>query len=334
MTGQSLVYSNARVKAMENTLLSSEKITRMCYADSLEEGIKVLYESNYGNGVILENPYFFAEILSAEQAKVTSFMREAMPENSGLDTLLFPLDYHNAKVLIKAKLTGQTDIDYMLSPKGVLDTDTIKEAINSSMIFSLPNKMAEAIVKINQLVGTDSITPRLIDIILDKAMYESIFETLKTVKTKSLIKYWQSKIDLININILLRCKSIQADKKFFEESLMPCGAINDYNLIKLFDETYETIAEKLAYTDYRKLIDIAVSEVKDGKAQVRYEAEVDNFLISIFSGDKSDIFSVAPIAGFYLAKAIEIKMVRMILICIKNKTDISERKLRLRGFYA
>lgn len=334
MTGQSLVYSNARVKAMENTLLSSEKITRMCYADNLEEGIKVLYESNYGNGVILDTPYFFAQLLKAEEVKIAQFMREAMPDNSGLDTLLYPLDYHNAKAFVKAKLIGQTDIDYMLAPKGIIDINTIKDAVNGASLHSLPNQMAEAINKINQLIGADTITPRMLDIILDKAMYAHIFTAISRIKAKSIVKYWRSKADLININILFRCKSIDADKKFFEECLMPSGDISDYTLAKLYDENLDVIAEKLAYTNYGKLVNIAVNEIKAGKALINYEAETDNYLLNIFRGDKNDIFSVAPIAGFYLAKNIEIKMVRMILICIKNKTDVSERKLRLRGFYA
>ena len=47
MAKNSLVYSNARVKALENTFLTNEKIVRMAYSDGLEEGIKVLLESSY-----------------------------------------------------------------------------------------------------------------------------------------------------------------------------------------------------------------------------------------------------------------------------------------------
>ena len=83
MAGQSLIYSNARVKAMENSLLTSEKITRMAYSDSLGDAIKILYESNYGGGYTVDNPYAYNEILRAEESKVASFVREAMPDKSG-----------------------------------------------------------------------------------------------------------------------------------------------------------------------------------------------------------------------------------------------------------
>ena len=70
------------------------------------------------------------------------------------------------------------------------------------------------------------------------------------------------------------------------------------------------------------------------KALVEYEVLWDNYLLNIFKEDRADVFSVAPIAGFYTAKKIEIKMVRMILTCLKNRADLKDIKARLRGFYA
>lgn len=77
-----------------------------------------------------------------------------------------------------------------------------------------------------------------------------------------------------------------------------------------------------------------MGEAKANKALVEYEVLWDNYLLNIFKEDRADIFSVAPIAGFYVAKKIELKMVRMILTCLKNRADIKEIKARLRGFYA
>ena len=91
MAGQSLIYSNARVKAMENSLLTSEKITRMAYSDNLLDAVKILYESNYGGGTTVDNPYAYGEILRMEEKRVVDFVREAMPDKSGLQTL----DYIN-----------------------------------------------------------------------------------------------------------------------------------------------------------------------------------------------------------------------------------------------
>ena len=54
MASNSLVYSNARVKSLENGFLSQDKINRMVYSESLEEAVRVLIESGYGAGTIAD----------------------------------------------------------------------------------------------------------------------------------------------------------------------------------------------------------------------------------------------------------------------------------------
>lgn len=334
MAGQSLVYSNARVKAMENSLLTGEKITRMAYSDSLQEAIKILYESNYGNGYTVDNPYKYAEILRAEENKVVGFLREAMPDKSGLQTFLATNDYHNVKSILKAKYTKGLDVAPMLMPYGNIAIETLQECVQKEDYTSLPEDMASAIKLIEEKQKTGEINPRFVDIVLDKAMYSDILTQCKKAKVKSITKYWITNIDLNNISTFLRCKKIGADIKFFNENFIEGGEIKDYILQGLYKENYDTIAEKLKYNTLGDLICEAVSEMKNSNSLVQFEVNWDNYLLEIFKNDKADVFSVAPIAGFYIAKKVELKMVRMILTCLKNHADLSEIKKRLRGFYA
>ena len=66
---------------------------------------------------------------------------------------------------------------------------------------------------------------------------------------------------------------------------------------------------------------------------VSFEVIWDNYLLNIFKNDRYDVFSIAPLAGFYVAKMLEIKVVRMILILVKNKVDASLITRRLREYY-
>ncbi|MDE6565765.1 MAG: V-type ATPase subunit [Clostridia bacterium] len=334
MAGQSLIYSNARVKAMENSLLTSEKITRMAYSDNLLDAVKILYESNYGGGTTVDNPYAYGEILRMEEKRVVDFVREAMPDKSGLQTLLYINDYHNAKCYLKGKFAKDLDLSLMLLPAGNIDLSVIEESIQKEDLTKLPQEMANAIKEIEEIAREDKVSPRYIDITLDKAMYKDILFALKRVNVKSLTKYWKTNIDFINVSTMLRCKRIDADLSFLKENLIDGGEINDYVLEGLYKESYDVIAEKLKYTAIGDIIAVGASEAKAGKALVQYEVLWDNYLLNIFKDDRADVFSIAPIAGFYIAKKIEIKMVRMILTCLKNHADLQNIKARLRGFYA
>ncbi len=334
MAGQSLIYSNARVKSMENSLLSSEKITRMAYSDSLSEAIKILYESNYGGGYTIDNPYAYGEILRAEEEKVTNFLREAMPDKSGLQTLLKVNDYHNAKAYFKAKCVKGVEVSNMLLPAGNIDLAVIEEAVQKQDYAKLQTQMATGLKELELALAEDNISPRLIDITLDKAMYEDILLACKKANVKSITKYWRHNIDFINVSTMLRCKRINADITFFKENLIAGGEISDYILENLYKESYDIIAEKLRYTTIGEIIAVGVNEAKADKGLTQYEVLWDNYLMNIFKEDRADVFSVAPIAGFFIAKKIEIKMCRMILTCLKNRADLQEIKARLRGFYA
>lgn len=330
----SLVYSNARVKAMENTLLSSEKITRMSFASSLEEGVKILYESNYGGGVVVGNPYMFDDILKAEQNRFTDFMREAMPTGSGLECFLFVNDYHNAKAVTKAKYSEKT-LDYnTLAPSGMIERETLKTNIMEKNYLKLPDSMAVALIDIEKQFQSNPINPRFIDITLDKALNANIVSIISKLKVKSIRQYFISNIDFMNISSLLRCVNLNLDEKFFKSGFIEGGSIYYDNFGSLIGSSYQNITEKFKYTNYGKLVDSACDALKNSQPLTIFEAGIDNYFMDIFKSDKYDIFSVAPIAGFYVAKRIELKMVRMILVALKNKVEINQIKQRLRGFYA
>lgn len=327
MSKPSLLYSNARVKCFENSLLTSEKLTRMVFADNVAEAIKVLTEGGYGAGVSAEN---YDEILNEEEAKLSSFIAESMPPKSGMESFLIKNDYHNSKSLTKAKFMQEANADYMLSPQGLIEIDKLKVAINSDNFADLPVAMNRALTLIKTTQEKNTITPRQIDIILDKAMYEDIIAIAHKSKVNSIIKYWQCDIDFINITTFLRSRNIGKDYDFFAESFIVGGQLT----LEMFKSCYyspiEIFGDKIKYTAYGKYCLDAI--IKSNMPLI--EASRDNFLLDIFKKDKNDVFSIAPIAGYYVAKKFEIKQVRMICILLKNNIDKAQIKMRLRELYA
>lgn len=331
MAGASLVYSNARVKAMENSLLSHDKITRISYSTDIAAAVHVLYESNYAGGLMVDNPYAYERLLGEEYRIIADFLREAMPDKSALKTLLMQNDYHNAKAMYKAKCMNMKDCNYMLMPPGNIPIDTLRYAIDESSYMSLPDTLAKALAAVSSL---EEVAPAMIDTIIDKAMFAEIISVATKLKSKALIKYWQANIDLTNIATLLRVKHKVGGAKLLEESFITGGLIIMENIIKLVDATYEVIAEKLRYTDYGKIVAIGVEEYKSRASLVAYEREWDNYLMNLFRSGRNDLFTISPIAGFYIAKKIELKSLRMMFVCIKNNVHVQEIKQRLRDIYA
>ncbi|MDE5756477.1 MAG: V-type ATPase subunit [Clostridia bacterium] len=323
MAKNSLVYSNARVKALENTFLTNEKIVRMAYSDGLEEGFKVLLESSYGGGLVVDAKDY-DEILQAEDKKVSEFVFDAMPDGQGMETFAVKSDYHNLKAIVKGKYMRLDDIDLMLAPKGNLDPNEIKDLIYADDYSTLSESMQKALLTIDSARADGNTSPRFIDLTLDKACYIDIMAMLKKAKNKFMTTYWQTNIDMMNISSFVRASKV-GNVDLFKESFIDGGKLE----MTFFNGELQSVLDKLAYSPYPQIAE----SLKTGD-MVAFERIWDNTLINIFKEGRNDIFSVAPIAGFYVAKKIEIKIVRMICILLKNDVDKDVIRDRLRELYA
>lgn len=327
----SIVYSNSRVKAKEIGFIDSEKITRMCHAENLKSAVRILMESNYGGGVMTDNPYEYEKILVSEEKNLNEFMSEILPEKSGIEVFLLKIDYHNAKAFLKAWAQDKEANQDELMSGGVNPIDRIKQGIYENANV-LPSEMASAVVALKAKRVGSVITPREIDISIDKAYYSNCINIASHAKDKNIKKYVKSSIDIANISVFFRTKRI-GDKRMFGELFLDGGSISYDSLEKLFDESYEIISDKLKFTDISALVAVACREMQSGGSLVAFERDSDNYLLDIFKDSRHDIFSVSPMAGYFLAKKYEIKTLRTILICIKNNVSIDLAKERLRANY-
>ena len=323
MSNNSLVYSNARVKAMENSFLTNEKIVRMAYSDSLEEGFRVLLESSYGGGLVVDAKDYDA-LLQTEDARVSEFVLEAMPSGQGMESFVVKNDYHNLKAIVKGKYMRLDDVDFMLMPKGSFDPKEVKDMVYADDYSVLTDLQKTALLEIDSARANGNTSPRFIDLTLDKACYKEIMSSLKKVKNKFMPKYWQTNIDIMNISCFVRASNA-GDKTLFDESFIDGGKLEK----RFFTGELSGVLDKLAYTSYPQIAEA----LKTGDF-VAFERIWDNTLLNIFKDERNDIFSVAPIAGFYVAKKIEIKIVRMICILLKNDVDKDVIRDRLRELYA
>lgn len=326
-----LIYANARIKSLEGNLLSTDKMLRMIDAVSLDEAIKVLTESNYGGGVVLENSNKFESLLTSENISVTAFIREIMPKDLGMEIFFLKLDYHNAKALMKAKYLGQENASYMLTSEGLISIDKLSNDIISDNYKDLYPDLKNALESIDLTFVNGDRNPRIIDIDIDKAFFKHA-EKIVAKGSMSIKKYFVALVDLTNISSFIRCRRAGLNIKSFTSGYVTGGELLEYLFTALYDQSDEVVNEKFKYTTYKSLVNKAIEN--KGKALVEFETAVDNYYLNIFKNDKHDMFSVAPMAGYYLAKITEIKVARMILVCIKNGVDKILIKQRLRELYA
>lgn len=323
---EGLIFANARAKAKEHNLISEERIKRMMECSSIEDAIRILYEINYAGGMIVEPSDFYA-LLHEEERLLTLFVKEACPDDIGMECFFLKNDYHNAKVLFKEKFGKIKDIETIFLPEGLTTINQIREAIALEK-FSFNLYMDKAYQNLVNISLKGNMSPRAIDLELDKAMFLEISERLNKSSDANIKKYFVILSDATNILSFLRTAKIEAGYPFFENNFIEGGTLK----ISFFDGLnmdVDKMTKELVGTDYKTLLD----KSKNYDLSI-FETNLDNYLINMFSIMKADMFSAAPIVGYYIGKLNEIKVIRVILVCLKNKVAKDEMKKRIRNIYA
>ena len=323
-----LIFANTRAKAKENGLFTQERLNRMLDCQNIDEAVKILYEVSYGGGIILNRSSDFDELLKAEEKLACDFLKEIKIEGIGLDCFLLKRDYHNIKAMVKAKYNDLTNYDYMLTQEGVYSIDKLKTDLSNEKAKVNPH-LDVALHYIKKQADIGKLSPREIDIEIDKALFQDLKERMEEVKDVDVRKYFTALADCTNISIYLRTIKINESFKFFALSFVEGGSITQREFEKWFEQGEEAFKKGVRGYDYSLLLEL----IEDGELS-RFEAAVDNYLIKIFQEKSGDIFTTSPIISYYLQKINEIKVIRIVLVCIKNKVSREEIKKRLRVIYA
>ena len=106
---------SARVRAMETTLLTAERMERLLEARSDEEVSKLLQDCGYPE-LDAARPEEMDAALSQAREELLADLSDSAPDPRYIDIFKLKYDYHNAKAILKAAAVG-TSPERMTSPK-------------------------------------------------------------------------------------------------------------------------------------------------------------------------------------------------------------------------
>ncbi len=332
MSKSQLIYSNSRAKTIEKTLLTRDKILRLISTSNLVDAMRILQEVGYGVGISIDDGFDYNVLLNSEYDKILSFFKEAMPEGSDLTVFLYLEDANNLKACMKMKYGGFEDKS-LLNSGGHYDKEKMLESILVDNYFSFDAFIKEALEKIDYEFTLGDKRPYIINTLIDKAIFKTIEKRLKNSRETSLKKYFKTYVEALNFSILIRAKKVDAGVKLLREMYLDDGSISLDQFENLYSQSYEVIQEKYRYKSAGKIYVNAINELRETNELIRFEKELDDYLLNMFSLYRNDIFTIGPIISLFLSKKQEIKMVKLILVCIKNHVEENEIRKRLRALF-
>ena len=332
MSENKYLYSVTRTRALETKLLDKAKIERMIEARNADEIIKILYETEYANSISeMKSIEDYESVLSKELSNTYKLLSEISPVPELTNLFQLRYDIHNLKTLLKSSYLDEEN-DELLSEIGTVPIQQLKGMVKEKVFSDLDPLVRESL---EEVVGEFTVNPdpQLIDVTLDKALYKLMYKAAKDNKSSFLTDYISAQIDLINIKSLVRVKSMGYGREFLKKVILENGKLDYAFFSDIFDESLETLIDRLAYKDYGKVVEEGISNYIKTKSLTKFEKLSDDFIFELAKKGKFVAFGIEPLIGYLMAKENETKIIRMIMVGKINEIPNELIRERLRDVY-
>ena len=315
-------YAVARIRVKETTLLTAQDIEQLMALKSYEECLRLLSDKGWGDGSGNDD---MERLLSYELQKAWDTVLELVSDRSVFDMFLYAIDFHNVKAAIKAVVTN-ADSERLFVNRGTVPAQTMVEAVKSRDFSKLP-KFMQGPAHEAFLVLLKTGDGQLCDIILDHAALESVYKAGMDSDCEILQKYAELTVAVADIKIAVRAEKTGKSKEFLNRAMVCCRSLSKDSLMEAAAKSSEAIYDYLSLTAYAD----AVPALKESASA--FEKWCDNLIMSYIKSQKSNPFTIGPLAAFILARENEIKSVRVILSGKLNHLKDEAIRERLREMY-
>ena len=171
MPEQIYPYAVSKIRIKELNLLTKHELENLADEVNLDRIKSVLIDKDY-NFEIIEKIEDFENVLKNEHIKLYNLIKELIPEQEFINLFLCKNDYHNVKLILKAKIAGK-EYKENLVDAGTIELSKIEESIEKDDYCSFSKYMQEAIKRIKNIPEYEK-RPYIIDSILDAKSFEEM----------------------------------------------------------------------------------------------------------------------------------------------------------------
>lgn len=301
---------SARIRAMENSLLTRERMEQVLEARSDEEAAKILQECGYPD-LDPTHPEAMDAALAAAREATLADLTDGAPDARYIDIFKLKYDYHNIKALLKAQAMG-TDAAHMLMDMGRVGAAELKEAVETGHLEELPATLAAAAAEAREVLDTTR-DPQLSDLVLDRWCYRDMLEAAEATGSAFLQGYVRIQIDAANLRALVRTIRMGKNAEFLRGALLEGGEVDPETVLRVSADQGAGLTELYGPTALGAAAE-AGAEILKGGAMTEFEKLCDDAVADYLSGAQAVPFGEAPLVGYLAARETEYTNLRILLL--------------------
>lgn len=320
---------SARIKAMESTLLTRERMEQLLDARGEEEVQKILQDCGYPE-LDAADPEAMDAALAAAREATLSDLADGAPDPRYIDVFKLKYDYHNAKSILKAEAMN-TDPGRMLMDMGRISAAELREAMRSGELDNLPPLLASAVAEAREVLQTTR-DPQLCDIVLDRWFYKDMDAVAEATGSAFLHNYVQVQIDAANLRTLVRTLRMGKNEEFLRGVLFEGGDVSPDAVLAVSAARGSGLAELYAPTRFQAAAEAGVEALRGGTL-TEFEKRCDDAVGDYLSGAQFVPFGEAPLLGYLAARETEYTNIRILLMGRGAGLSAGVIRSRLRAGY-
>ncbi len=318
-------YAVARIRALENSLLTGSAVEQLISCQDEEQCIHFLEERGWGGA---ETTGDAEAILAREEEKIWEVVRDLHIDMKHFDVLSLPKEFQNLKAAVKEAATGNAGADIYYEGTALSGSD-LSEIVRNRDFDRLPDNMKDAAEKAyDTLLHTGD--GQLCDIIIDKACLEAVLEAGRKAKKEGygvICDYAESIACVADIKTAIRSARTGKSQDFLMQALVDTESLSAAALAKAAAQGEDAVRELLSTTDYRDACD------QLSKSPSAFERWCDDKIIESLQPQKYETFTIGPVIAYVIARQNEIKTVRLILTGKANGLPDESIRERVRQMY-
>lgn len=318
------LYSAARIKALETTLLTEGQLERLLGAKDVEEGYKVLHETFLGEYLTQPQKTPLSRVLRKSVTLAKQLLVSIAPEPKLLDYLWIRYDFYNLKTILKGKRSNLSDEDILekcyfaskYEPKALLlcvargDFSGVDEHLASAYEEA---KSAKEVWRI--------------DISMNTWYFRTIHEWAQKEDNGFLREYVALTVDLFNLRTRLRVLA------FGDATPLPELFISGGTLLRQDMETREQVFEAFARFGGEGYWKEALSEYEEKRSFAALERLADDFVLTFLRSRTVDVFSPVTLFAFFWARRNNAQLIQTVMTAKEVGTSEKEIRYVLRRLY-
>lgn len=317
---------SARLHAMENRLLTRERMERMIEAKDDSDAAKILAECGYGE--LSQVSLAQLEVLLAKSRGDLFYdMANAIPDKELIQLFQLQHDYHNAKVLVKAAGNGKNPLP-LLVEGGRYRPAILAEGFQRDELGDVSNAYKNAVIAAKNCLAETG-DPQQVDFLLDDAQYTEMISLAKTTESPFLLDYVALLADSANLRSAVRAIRMGKGGDFLKSALVPGGKADISAICSARSADLPNIFNG-ALQEAAKLGD---GIVQNGGSMTAFERSCDDAVVGYVSAAKMVPFGIQTVVGYLYARQAELTAIRTIMAGRLAGLDGDTIRTRLRLSY-